>query len=142
MFKKHLHIFCILLLALSVTSCMKDHYSMLAGEGTIIISGVISDKETGMPLKDIKVVYEACSPKGSLIVTKTAYTSDQGIYTIESEGYTTEVNCTVTAEGAEKGYSQSMTDLHIDWSGSTFSVEKNTFYVNDCNFYLQKNVSK
>ena len=68
--------------------------------------------------------------------------TNKGIYTIESEGYTTEVNCTVTAEGTEKGYSQSITDLHIDWSGSTFSVEKNTFYVNDCNFYLQKNVSK
>ena len=142
MFKKHLHIFCIILLSLAAVSCMKDHYSMLAGEGTVIISGVISDKENGAPLKDIKVIYEAFSPKGKLISTKTVYTSGEGIYTIESEGYTSEINCTVTAEGTEKGYISSMNDLHIDWSGSTFSIEKNTFYVNDCNFYLQKSVSK
>ncbi len=121
---------------------MKDHYSILSGEGTIIISGVISDKETGTPLKDIKVIYEAYSIKGRLIATKTAYTSGEGIYTIESEGYTSEVNCTVAAEGEEKGYSQSKTELHIDWSGSTFSTEQNAFYVNDCNFYLQKKVSE
>ena len=111
---------------------------MLSGEGTLIVSGIISDKDTATPLKDITVTYKAYSSKGRLLETKTAYSSGEGIYTVEAQGYTSEINCILTASDAQGSYSESQIELNIDWNGPSFNEETNTFVVNNCNFYLKK----
>ena len=118
--------------------CTKEDVSMLTGEGSVIISGIISDYDTGAPLKDIPVTYKAFSLRGRMIDTKTAYTSDEGIYTIEAEGYTTEINCLLTASESTGTYSESQIELNIDWNGTSFNQDEMSFIVNNCNFYLKK----
>lgn len=111
---------------------------MLEGEGTVIISGIISDKDSGKPLKDIKVEYEAYSLRGKLIDTKTVYSSSDGTYTIENSGYTTVINCILKASDSENIYAEGEIELNVYWEGSPFNVEDETFVVNNCNFYLKK----
>ena len=137
MIKKAAYIFCSLLLTL-VTSCSKADMFMLEGEGTIIISGIISDKDSGKALKDIQVIYEAYSLRGKLIDTKTVYSSSDGTYTIESNGYTTEINCSLKASDSKNIYSAGEVEINVDWEGSPFNIEDGSFVVNNCNFYLKK----
>lgn len=111
---------------------------MLEGEGTVIITGIISDKDSGKPLKDIKVGYEAYSLRGKLIDTKTVYSSSDGTYTIENSGYTTVINCILKASDSENIYTEGEIELNVYWEGSPFNVEDETFVVNNCNFYLKK----
>lgn len=111
---------------------------MLVGEGTAIISGIVSDKGTGIPLKEIKIIYEAYDLRGRLIDTKTSYSSGEGIYTIEAAGYTSAINCTLTASGTDNGYSESRIELSIDWNGPSYNSAEGSFVVNDCNFFLTK----
>ena len=46
---------------------------MLVGEGTVIVSGVVSDKDTGAILKDITITYESYDLRGKMIQTKKSY---------------------------------------------------------------------
>ena len=111
---------------------------MLVGEGTAIISGIVSDKGTGIPLKEIKIIYAAYDLRGRLIDTKTSYSSGEGIYTIEAAGYTSAINCTLTASGTDNGYSESRIELSIDWNGPSYNSAEGSFVANDCNFFLTK----
>lgn len=111
---------------------------LLEGEGTVIITGVISDKDTGAPLKDIKILYEAYSLKGKLIDTKTVYSSGDGTYAIENGGYISEINCILKAADSGNIYSAGEIELNVDWNGSPFNKETSSFIVNNCNFYLMK----
>lgn len=135
---KAAYIFILLLSILGISSCSMADISMLSGEGTAIISGMVSDKDTKVPLKDIKIIYEAYDLKGRLIDTKTSYSSGEGVYTIEADGYTSDINCVLTAAGKDKGYSESHIDLSISWSGPSYNIEEGIFIVNDCNFFLTK----
>ena len=138
MIRNIIHILLVSLLSAVATSCSKAEFSMLSGEGTLIVSGIISDQDTATPLKDITVTYKAYSSKGRLLETKTAYSSGEGIYTVETQGYTSEINCILTASDAQGSYSESQIELNIDWNGPSFNEETNTFVVNNCNFYLKK----
>jgi hypothetical protein len=131
-----------LLLTLGFSSCSKEDISMLVGEGTAIISGIVSDKGTGAPLKEIKIIYEAYDLRGRLIDTKTSYSSGEGIYTIEATGYTSAINCTLTASGTDNGYSESRIELSIDWNGPSYNSAEGSFVVNDCNFFLTKSAMR
>lgn len=121
-----------------VTACTKDSVCLLEGDGTVIITGVVSDKDSGTPLKDIKILYEAYSLRGKLIDTKTVYSSGDGTYTIENGGYTSEINCILKTVDSENIYSVGEIELNVDWNGSPFNKETSTFIVNNCNFYLKK----
>ena len=137
MIKKAAYIFSLFLLML-VTACTKGSVCLLEGEGTVIITGIVSDKDSGAPLKDIKILYEAYSTRGKLIDTKTVYSSGDGTYTIENGGYTAEINCTLKAADSDNIYSAGEIELNVDWNGSPFNKEAGTFIVNNCNFYLKK----
>ena len=66
MFKKLLtNISGILLMAMA-WSCAKEDGCMLTGEGTVIISGIVSDKETGALMQEAKITYEAYDLKGKV----------------------------------------------------------------------------
>lgn len=137
MFKKLTYILGILFLATTV-SCSKEDCCMLVGEGTVIISGVVSDKDTGAILKDITITYESYDLRGKMIQTKKSYSSSNGTYVIEANGYTSKITCTLTASVNDGSYSESKIELNVDWNGSMFNAETDTFVVNDCNFHLQK----
>ena len=137
MFKKLTYILGILFLATTV-SCSKEDCCMLVGEGTVIISGVVSDKDTGAILKDITITYESYDLRGKIIQTKKSYSSSNGTYVIEANGYTSKITCTLTASVTDGSYSESQIELNVDWNGSMFNAETDTFVVNDCNFHLQK----
>lgn len=137
MFKKLTYILGILFCTMTV-SCTKESGCMLVGEGTVIISGIVSDQNTGALLKDATITYESYDLRGKMIQTKKSYSSSNGTYVIEANGYTSKITCTLTASVTDGSYSESQIELNVDWNGSMFNAETDTFVVNDCNFHLQK----
>ena len=119
-------------------ACSKDDVCMLEGEGTVIISGVVSDKSSTSPVKDMKIIFEAYTTRGKLIDSKTVYSSSDGTYTVESSGYTSEINCILKASDSSDTYAESTVELNVDWNGSTFNKATRTFFVNNCNFYMKR----
>lgn len=119
-------------------ACSKDDVCMLEGEGTVIISGVVSDKATTRPIKDMKIIFEAYTTRGKLIDSKTVYSSSDGTYTVESSGYTSEINCILKASDSSDTYAESTVELNVDWNGSPFNKATRTFFVNNCNFYMKR----
>lgn len=120
------------------SACSKADLCLLEGEGTVVISGIVSDKTSISPLKDMKIVYEAYTTRGKLIDTKTVYSSSDGTYTVESSGYTSEIRCVLKASDSSKSYDNGKIELHVDWNGSPYNKEVSTFVVNDCNIYMRK----
>lgn len=133
------HISILILSVMGLLSCAMEEASQLEGEGTVIIAGIVTDADTGAPLRNIKITFEAFSPKGRLIETMTAYSSSDGIYGIEAEGFRNVVNCVLTASEQNGAYKEARIDINIPWDGASFDREKGIFVVNDCNFYLHKN---
>ena len=119
-------------------ACSKDDVCMLEGEGTVIISGVVSDKSSTSPVKDMKIIFEAYTTRGKLIDSKTVYSSSDGTYTVESSGYTSEINCILKASDSSYTYAESTVELNVDWNGSPFNKATRTFFVNNCNFYMKR----
>lgn len=119
-------------------ACSKDDVCMLEGEGTVIISGVVSDKSSTSPVKDMKIIFEAYTTRGKLIDSKTVYSSSDGTYTVESSGYTSEINCILKASDSSDTYAESTVELNVDWNGSPFNKATRTFFVNNCNFYMKR----
>lgn len=137
MFKKLTYILGILFCTMTV-SCTKENGCMLVGEGTVIISGIVSDQNTGALLKDATITFKSYNLRGKLLKTKTSYSSGNGTYVIEDSGYTSEITCILTASVPDGSHSESQIELNVDWNGSMFNAETDTFVVNDCNFHLQK----
>lgn len=119
-------------------ACSKDDVCMLEGEGTVIISGVVSDKSSTSPVKDMKIIFEAYTTRGKLIDSKTVYSSSDGTYTVESSGYTSEINCILKASDSSDTYAESTVELNVDWNGSPFDKATCSFIVNNCNFYMKR----
>lgn len=126
------------MLLIMASACSKADLCLLEGEGTVVISGIVSDKTSISPLKDMKIVYEAYTTKGKLIDTKTVYSSSDGTYTVESSGYTSEIRCVLKASDSSKSYANGKIELQVDWNGSPYNKEVRTFVVNDCNIYMRK----
>lgn len=126
------------MLLIMASACSKAEVCMLEGEGTVVISGIVSDKTSTSPLKDMKIVYEAYTTRGKLIDTKTVYSSGDGTYTVEGSGYTSEIKCVLKASDSSKSYANGKIELHVDWNGSPYNKEVSTFFVNDCNIYMRK----
>lgn len=126
------------MLLIMASACSKADLCLLEGEGTVVISGIVSDKTSISPLKDMKIVYEAYTTRGKLIDTKTVYSSSDGTYTVESSGYTSEIRCVLKASDSSKSYANGKIELHVDWNGSPYNKVVSTFVVNDCNIYMRK----
>ena len=108
--------------------------------GQILLDGkdIWSDKATTRPIKDMKIIYEAYTTRGKLIDSKTVYSSSDGTYTVESSGYTSEINCILKASDSSDTYAESTVELNVDWNGSPFNKATRTFFVNNCNFYMKR----
>lgn len=110
----------------------------------LTVNGVVSDMTSNLPIQGIKVTLEAFAENTpSLLpdVSKTVYTDENGVYTIEASGFSGTITCTLTAESAEDAdvrYETATNKLVVTWEGSSFDYASNTAYVNECNFQMSR----
>ena len=149
MIKPISRILAIIALAAATLSCSKallgGNDNPLDGDLKLAVSGVASDVASNTPLSGIKITftaYPASNPHSVLpLVTKTVYTDSKGVYSVEVEGFSENVSCTLTAESTNQNqvkYEALTNKIHVTWSGSSFDQKKKIFVVNDCNFQMKK----
>lgn len=108
---------------------------------TVVVSGTASDKGNGTPLKGIRIrlhAAEIVSGSDGEVRTTTIYTDERGYFTLTADGFTRPISCTITAEDSNGIYGFARHDLNISWSGTSFDEYTGYFYVNDCDFYMEK----
>lgn len=133
----------LLLTSIVALSCYKEPVKAEQQEVnyTLVLSGTASDKETSDPLEGIKITIYAAGlsaiTEGNTII-KSTHTDSRGFFTMSVNGFTEEISCTLTSEDLNGIYGYSNQNLKISWSGPSFDHHTNFFYVNDCNFYLDK----
>ena len=140
------NIFIFLLAAVSALSCSKailaDGSADIAdGSGKVIINGTVSEKQGLIPLEGIKVTFTASQNSRSAnspIIQKHGYSDSQGKFSIEAEGFSTPLRCSITAEDQDGIYKGSGTTIDITWNGPTYDSARKTYIVNDCDLYLEK----
>lgn len=136
-------------IAAAMLSCSKallgGDENPLDGDLKLTVSGIASDVASNTPLSGIKITftaYPASNPHSILpLVTKTVYTDSKGVYSVEAEGFSENVTCTLTAESTNQSqfrYETLTNKIHVAWSGSSFDQSKGLFVVNDCNFQMKK----
>lgn len=111
------------------------------GSYTIVVSGTASDKSEGTPLQNIEItLYAAESLAGGEVNVRTTEvrTDSNGSYTLTLGGFSDPISCTITASDADNVYGRSQQELRISWSGTSFDEYTGYFYVNDCDFYMEK----
>ncbi len=141
------HILNILVLLLSSTAVLSCANELAFEEGpsgqessmffTLTISGTVSDTETGTPLEDIKINIEAFRNM-TTVYNKTAYSDNNGRFVITFDGYRKPSSINATAEDQKGIYQPGNHEILIQWD-SLYNIEDGIFYINDCDFYLQKN---
>ena len=143
MLKNVFNIFILLLASTAVLSCSdvdSDIFERPDEELVISISGTASDLSTGEPIEEIKITVHAAEygDKDNVnLVSKTTYTDNTGRFSISAEGFSYSTTCLVTAEDPNGIYADASQEIKISWSAT--SMQGNTFYVNECDFYLEKN---
>lgn len=130
-------LFALALTAVSASSCMSGFLEtgLNGEEGTLIICGLVVDKDDNKPLKGIEMTFQ-CSEEG--IGKITVHTDESGMYKIECQGLTEVVRGYVAARDPEGLYLDSIRDVVVRWIGDGFNEQTNTFFLNDCNFALQR----
>lgn len=148
MIRKLSRILILVLSAASQISCslalLNSDEAALDGNCTVIISGAVSDLESNSPVTGIRITF-AAYPENMLyplpLITKTAYSDSNGLYSVEAFGFSDVITCKVTAESVDHKalpYEKSVNEILIQWSGEGFDEETMTFFVNNCNFQLKK----
>lgn len=133
---KTLYIFTSLLLtAAALLSCSKTQD--LDGEHTVIISGIVSDTASNTPVEGVMITFSAIDKEGiSINVSQNVYTDSNGRYRIESDGLYDPLTCTLDV--THPGFSSTRKTILVNWSGPSYDEKKNIFFVNDCNFHLER----
>jgi len=134
-----------MIMLLSVTmaalSCSKELPPERHESYTIVVSGTASDKADGTPLQDIRIhLYTAeLVTNGDVKVSTTEVNTDhKGHYTLTLDGFNEPISCTITASDPDGIYATSQQELRILWRGTSYDEYTGYFYVNDCDFYLEK----
>lgn len=108
---------------------------------TLVVSGTASDKTSGTPLEGIRIRLYAAefieNGKGTA-KTETAYTDSRGRYSISVTGFSRPITCAITADDPDEEYDIQKQELNIPWSGISFNNYIGYFYVNDCDFFMEK----
>lgn len=149
MIKKIKKLLALTILAAASVSCSQaflfDDGTTVDGDKKIVVTGVVSDVVTNKPIQDITITFSAFA-KNSIsvlpLISKTVQTDEDGVYIIESQGFNKPVTCTITAESTEQtadSYKSMENKIVVTWSGNSFDPYTRTFYVNDCNFQMEKN---
>jgi hypothetical protein len=111
------------------------------GTYTVVVSGTASEKSTSQPLEGIKITLHAAEPvvnNSGEVRTMTVYTDNKGRFTLTAEGFTREISCTITSDDMKGIYEYGRQDMKIFWKGPSYDSKTGTFYVNDCDFYMEK----
>lgn len=129
----------------AVSSCSEfSNPDLVIGEKAknLFISGVAVDINTGDPIEEIQVTLTATELYDShegRVVSKSTYTNNYGLFTIASEGFTKPLVCTVKAEDPNGIYLPATSQkVMVSWNGMAYDEASNTFFVNECNFYMEK----
>jgi hypothetical protein len=135
----------IMLLSVSMAalSCSKGLPYEPAGKTpyTIVVSGTALDKSEKVPLHGIEITLHAAEngPGGEIIINPTEVRTDSiGRYTLKLDGFLEPISCTITASDPHNIYGTSQQEIRISWSGTSFDEYTGYFYVNDCDFYMEK----
>lgn len=135
----------LLSLAIAASACsvepLSDEHTDAYGTYTVVVSGTASDKETTLPCEGIRITLHAAESiidGAGEVRTMTVYTDNRGRFTLKAEGFTRDISCTVTANDIKGTYAYTRQDLNIFWKGTSFDAATGTFYVNDCDFFLEK----
>ena len=142
------YILSLMLAAASAASCdvvlLSDDIAKNEDNLTVVVNGIVSDVASNSTLTGIKITFEAYSGEtisGSPLASKTVYTDSNGLYTVQAEGFSDAITCIVTAESTnqnEEQYETMTNKVVVTWAGSSYDMDKGTFFVNDCNFQMRK----
>ncbi|MBQ9723065.1 MAG: radical SAM-associated putative lipoprotein [Bacteroidales bacterium] len=133
------HILILLLATTAVLSCSVGFPMEVPAETSgIEITGAVTDGKTGEPLDEIKITLTTTERLDIQIgtVLKTAYTDNNGTFTIMAEGVKGLTSCVLIAEDPDGIYETASQVVNITWSES--NMLQGIFYVNDIIFYLEK----
>ena len=105
----------------------------------VIINGTVSEISTRQPIEGVKIAFMAYSSYGRTdgpVLSLNAYTDSRGTFNLKAEEIGAAVKCILTTEHPE--YSGIEKEIIINWTGTSYDAESRTFYVNDCDFHLQR----
>lgn len=111
----------------------------ISDDQTVIISGTVSDISTNSPLEGVKIVFHAFDSDDlqlAPVAAQNAYTDSKGVFSIVSGGHTSSVMCVI--ETSHDEYSSVRKEILINWKGTSYDMDRKTFFVNDCDFHLEK----
>lgn len=140
----------LLLVSTAVLSCSKAandiediQCSTRPGEPySLVISGSASDKDSSLPLEEIKITLTAVEKpaKGrETSLEKTSYTGSNGLFTLKADGFRNPVSIVLTAEDPNGRYKTATHEIPLITWDSSYNMDGNSFFINECNFYLEKN---
>ena len=148
MIRRLANILTAILSAIALTACgqifLDDENKALEGEYRLVMSGIVSEAGSNKSISGIKITFSAYMENSISVLplmTKTVYTDGKGIYNREVEGFSEAIRCTITAEATKQNdsaYEKQSQDIVVTWSGDSFDEESSTFFVNNCNFQLNK----
>ena len=148
MIEKFKNILALTILAAISISCstalLNDEETVLDGEFAIVVNGVVSDVVSNAPIKDIQVTFSAFATNSLSVmplISKTVSTKADGTYSFKVFGFSDPVTCKITAmskEDAENRYETMTNEVVVTWEGNSYDPDSKTFFVNDCNFQMEK----
>ena len=148
MIKKFKNILALTILAAISISCstalLNDEETVLDGEFAIVVNGVVSDVVSDAPIQDIQVTFSAFATNSLSVmplISKTVSTKSDGTYSFKVFGFSDPVTCKITAmskEDAENRYETMTNKVVVTWEGNSYDPDSKTFFVNDCNFQMEK----
>ena len=104
-------------------------------ETNIVINGTVSESGSGLPVEGVKLLLKGYN-SGISVLSQDSYTDSQGRFNIKAGYVNKPIKCMVSTEHPE--YSGMQKEILIKWSGTSFDSETTTFYVNDCDFHIER----
>ena len=119
----------------SCSDSMDPDYSD-PSDKTVMINGTVSEISTRLPIEGVKIAFMAYGKAGQPISTINAYTDSRGAFKLKAERIGTVVTCTLISEHPD--YSGIEKEIIINWTGPSYDPESRIFYINDCDFHLER----
>ena len=120
-------------------SCSDDSSDILDRfyvETNIVINGTVSESSSGQPVEGVKLLLKGYDDSGNSVLSQDSYTDSQGTFNLKSVYVNKAIRCTIATD--HKEYSSMQKEIIINWSGTSFDPESRTFYVNDCDFHIER----
>lgn len=117
-------------------SCSDLKSSDIYVETNIVINGTVSESGSGLPVEGVKLLLKGYNASGNSVLSQDSYTDSQGTFNLKSVYVNKAIRCTIATD--HKEYSSMQKEIIINWSGTSFDPESRTFYVNDCDFHIER----